>query len=88
MRTRLKHFDRRFDTHIEAKAYFPSPPQSPRKVRKPSKTSKIQLGQEKRKFDRIPHLFDRIDMDSGEWRHTSGEWIMNFKKTCSKVLKN
>ena len=86
LRMRLRHFDRRFDRHIKVVACFPSPPQSPRKVWKPSKTSKVQLGQEKERFCRIPHPFDRMDMYSGEWWHSSGEWTLKPQESCSNLL--
>ena len=74
LRTILRHFEWRLEARIGAIACFPRPTQGPCKVRKPSKTSKIRLGQRKQWFDRIPPPFDRMEQDSGEPRCNSGEW--------------
>ena len=67
LRTRLRRFDRRLDTHTEA---FPSIlilPQGPRKVQKASKASKDENRPSRKAFGRIDAPFGRMDTDSGEW---------------------
>ena len=88
MRTRLRHFDRRLEARIGAMTCFPSPTQGPRKVRKPSKASKIRLGQGEQGFDRIQIPFGRMELDSGEPRSNSGEWLQNSNETSSKRLES
>ena len=87
MRTRLRCFDRRLATRTKPSPSIQSLSQGPRKARKPSRVSKIQLCQGKIPFGRIATPFGRVAEASGEPDINSGEWLKELKEMSLDVLE-